>query len=306
MADRFLLFDYLTRTAIAELPVVDSISYTETLDVDAGTIDLSGEGFMNYMRRRVLYSTRTFVATDQLAIVKNLIDYTQGLTSGNMGIDTTPLATMTTVARDRTYFDYEKKKIGEAIEQLAEVRDGFDFRLVPRWTNGPNSRYVLDFEVIFPALGRDTGYTFDVVAHDVTNVEVDLTRLAYRATAVGQGTGEDIPSVVLANDAQIVVNALVEDVVSVGDIIGTDTLSAHAQRRLDVGSAPLIYPNLVLDPSFLGSFIPGDRVHLVGGTGALDIGGVYRVAEQSFTVPAEGPEVLALTLAPLAAWLGDD
>lgn len=351
MADRFLLFDYLTRTVVTELAAVDSFTYTETLnkpgswsatiplastvgaddlyssraifaferaeilrwagpiltarvDLGAGTVALSGEGYMNYLRRRVLYQTKTYAAVDQLLIAKDLIDYAQTHwgTPGDLGIVTTALTTITTQARDRTYWYYEKKLIGELIEQLAAVRGGFDFRLTPRWTNGPNSTMVLDFGVTYPSFGRETGYVVDVNAHNLTAVDVDLTRLAYAVTASGQGTGEDIPSVSVSNPALIAVNAVLEDAIAVGDVTGIPVLTDYANRRLDLGSTPLIYPTFAFTATDIGTFIPGDQVIVVGSTGVLDIGGIYRIAEQAFDLPASGAESLKLTLAPLRAW----
>lgn len=351
MADRFLLLDYLTRTVVAELPAVESFSYTETLNkpgswsatiplsadvdaadlyssraifaferaellrwagplltvrvnLDAGTVDLSGEGYMNYLRRRILYETKIYAAVDQLLIVKDLIDYAQTHwgTPGDLGIVTTALSAVTTMSRDRTYFYYEKKLIGELIEQLAAVRNGFDFRLTPRWTNGPNSTMVLDFGITYPSFGRETGYVVDVNAHNLTAVDVDLTKLAFAVTASGQGTGEDIPSSSVSNSALIAVNAVLEDAITVGDVTGTDTLVDYANRRLDYGSTPLIYPTFDFVAEDIGTFIPGDQVICVGTTGVLDIGGIYRIVEQTFDLPADGPENLKLTMAPLRAW----
>jgi hypothetical protein len=277
---------------------------TARVDLNAGTVAISGEGYMNYLRRRVLYDTKTYAATDQLLIVKDLIDYAQTHwgAPGNLGIVTTALTAITTFARDRTYFYYEKKLIGELIEQLAAVRNGFDFRLTPRWTNGPNSTMALDFGVTYPAFGRETGYVVDVNAHNLTAVDVDLTKLAFAVTASGQGTGEDIPSSSVSNAALIAVNAVLEDAITVGDVTQTGTLVDYANRRLDLGSVPLIYPTFAFTATDIGTFIPGDQVIVVGKSGALDIGGIYRIAEQKFDLPANGPESLQLTLAPLRAW----
>jgi len=277
---------------------------TARVDLEAGTVNLSGEGYMNYLRRRILYTTKTYAATDQLLIVKDLIDYAQTHwgTPGNLGIVTTALSAITTFARDRTYFYYEKKKIGELIEQLAAVRNGFDFRLTPRWSNGPNSTMVLDFCVTYPSFGRETGYVVDVNAHNLTAVDVDLTKLAFAVSASGQGTGEDIPSVSVSNAALIAVNAVLEDAFTVGDVLTTGTLTDYANRRLDLGSTPLIYPTFAFTTDFIGSFIPGDQITCVGTTGVLNIGGIYRIVEQTFDLPASGAESLKLTLAPLRAW----
>jgi hypothetical protein len=274
------------------------------VDRAAGTVNLAGQGYLAYLRRRILWHTKTYTATDQLLIVKALIDYAQATfgTPGDLGITTTALSAITTKNRDRTYFYYERKKIGELIEQLAAVRDGFDFRLTPRWSNGPNSQMVVDFGVTYPALGRQTGYVFDLNAAEMPTIDVDMSRIAYQVVATGLGSGEDIPSVAVSRASLISTNILLEDSVSAGDISVAETLTDHAKRRLDLGSTPLIYPNVVLPASELGTFIPGDQVKCTGSDGILDITGTYRIVEQSVNLPAEGPETLTLTLAPLAAW----
>ena len=356
MADRFLFIDARTRLVTAELALVDSMSFTETLnspgswdatiplrqpegsqvtgtmlrsprtifayergeilrwagpiltyraDRSAGTIALRGEGYLNYLRRRVLYQTRTHAAVDQLAIVEDLLDYAAATAGdpGDLGIDTTALSAITTVARDRTFYGYERKFIGTLIEQLAAVRNGFDFRLTPRWSDGPNSEMVIGFDVTYPATGRTTGYVFDVGAAEIPFVDVDLSRIAYAVTATGLGTGEDTPASSQNRFAMIAGELLLEDVVSVGDVSESSTLTDYALRRLDVGSTPLVYPTVVLPAADLGTFIPGDQVSCIGEAGALDdITGAYRIVEQKLSLPAEGAETLTLTLAPLAAW----
>lgn len=277
---------------------------TARVNLDSQSINLNGEGPMNFLKRRVLWSNKTYTNTDQLLIVKDLIDYAQNTfgTPGNLGITTTALTAITTVNRTKNYYYYEHKLIGELIEQLAEIQDGFDFRITPRWSDGPNSTLVYDFGVTFPKTGRQTGYVFDVNAVDFSTIDVDLSRLAFQAVATGNGTGENIPFYVRSNSSKIPVNALLEDVVSVGDEPSVATLGDYAYRRLSLGQVPLIYPNVILDPSFIGSFIPGDQVRCLGNTGVLDIGGTYRIVEQSFSLDAEGPESISIKLAPLAAW----
>lgn len=354
MADRFLLFDARTRLAIAETEVVDSFSFTDTLnapgsweatipmdqptgsaitsatlitpnavfayekgellrsagpivsyriDRDVRRIKLSGEGYLNLLRRRLLYETKTYVATQQLAIVADLLAYAAGTADpyDNLGIDTTELSA-TTVARDRTYYDYEVKSIGTLIEQLAAVNNGFDFRLTPQWTNGPNSQLSIRFGVTYPALGRDTGYAFDLNAVEIASVDIDLSRYANRATATGRGTGEETPRSTIANTASVAANITLEDVVTQGDVSEGITLDDYARRRLSIGSVPLVYPTVVLPGDRLGDFIPGDRVSCVGTDGILDVRGLYRITEMKYELNDGGHDELSLTLVPQAAW----
>lgn len=276
---------------------------TYRVDRRARTISLSGEGWLNLLRRRRLHITKTYAATDQLAIARDLIDYTQTTSDvyDNLGIDLTETFA-TTVARDRTYFGYEYKSIGTLVEQLAAVNNGFDFRLTPQWSAAPNSTLVVRFGVTFPALGRSTGYTFDLNAVEVTSVDVDMGRYANRATATGLGTGENTPAETVTNAVSLAANITLEDVVSQGDVSEGITLQEYARRRLAIGSVPLTYPTVVLPGERLGEFIPGDQVSCVGVDGILDISGEYRITEIKYDLPADGADTMSLTLVPQAAW----
>lgn len=276
---------------------------TYRIDRSSRKISLSGEGYLNLLRRRHLYVTKTYAATQQLAIVADLLAYAAGTADpyDGLGIDVTELSA-TTQARDRTYWSYEFKSIGTLIEQLAAVNGGFDFRLIPQWTNGPNSTMVIRFGVTYPALGRDTGYTFDLNAVEIVSVDIDLGRFVNRATATGLGTGEDIPFVTVANAGSVAANITLEDVVSVGDVSEGATLTDYAKRRLAIGAVPLVYPTVVLGGERLGDFIPGDRVSCIGADGVLDISDIYRITDMKYDLPASGPDTLTLTLVPQAAW----
>lgn len=274
------------------------------IDPGAGTIALAGEGHMNLLKRRILWTTKTYSGIDQLLIVKDLIDYAQNTfgTPGNLGITTTALTAITTTNRTKVYYWYERKKIGELIEQLSETENGFDFRLTPRWTSGPNSTMALDFGVTYPKSGRQTGYVFDVNAVDITAIDVDMSRFAFQAVASGSGTGEAIPSVSVINSPRISTNALLEDAITIGDESSLINLRDYGNRRLALGQTPLLFPTIRLTSEYLGAFIPGDQVRFVGSAGVLDITGTYRIVEQTFSLEADGEESLTITLAPLAAW----
>jgi hypothetical protein len=72
------------------------------------------------------YTSNTYTATDAGQIAWGLINTTQGLTGGNLGL--TQGTIQATQNRDRTYYD---ELIGEKIIQLTEVINGFDFLITP-------------------------------------------------------------------------------------------------------------------------------------------------------------------------------
>ncbi len=98
------------------------------------------KGFMEYFKARYTDDSRIFSATDAGAIAWTLIDESQTLTNGDFGI--TEGTIETSVNRDRTY---EYKNIYDAIVQLSEVQNGFDFEITA----------AKEFNVYYPQRGDD-------------------------------------------------------------------------------------------------------------------------------------------------------
>lgn len=98
------------------------------------------KGFMEYFKARYTDDSRIFTSTDAGEIAWTLIDESQSLTNGSFGI--TEGTIETSVDRDRTY---EYKNIYDAIVQLSEVNNGFDFEITA----------AKEFNVYYPMRGDD-------------------------------------------------------------------------------------------------------------------------------------------------------
>src|SRR6266496_2368632 len=164
------------------------ILWTSSADIDAGTITFNGEGWHSYFRRRVVRAKKNYVQQDQTTqIAKNLIDYAQSISGGSIGVDTTGVAA-TGVLRDRTYEAFERKFIGEAVEQLAAVDGGFDFRFDSSYVSG---NIVTRFLTSYPNTGRQTNFVLEVGAQLAgLGIKVDATSLATNVDAIGAGEGD--------------------------------------------------------------------------------------------------------------------
>ena len=101
----------------------------------------------------------TFSQVDQFEIVEDLIAHLNEIRE-DIQIEVTYDA-LSGVLRDRSYEMDKGKSIGEAIEQLALVEDGFEWAFVPVGTVDD-----LTFRLIlsYPQRGRSTGYRFDLFA----------------------------------------------------------------------------------------------------------------------------------------------
>jgi hypothetical protein len=226
----------------------------------------------SYFRHRVVDYSETFTAADQFAIAQSLINKAQASSGGDIGVT---VGTETCgVTRDRTYNRYELKPVGEAVEQLAEVQNGFDFAIDPAWIAGD---LVATFRLSYPRRGRnylETGHVFEL-GRNMIKFEwpSDGTRAANKVWATGNGEG-DAMLITSASDASQLAPAssggagypLLETVFPNKDISVQATLDAAAQGRLVTTAVPVVLPTITVradvDP-ILGSYITGDAARII-------------------------------------------
>jgi len=273
------------------------------LDLNRGlgdeVVGLGCDGMWNLVRRRVIRSSAgmtygttaagevRFSAVDQFRIVADLVAHMESISGGSLGI-TASYTALSGVTRDRTYEADKGKTIGEAIEQLADVENGFDWQLEPVGTVDSLS-FVL--RLSYPFRGRNTGYRFELTAPDVDpalpdflldeggervldengesiivgrlgsvrstgsgnilavgSAESSRGRLS-RVTAVGPGEG---PAQLVRHAADpnlLGVLPLTEGSVAYLDVTNTNTLLAHARRSQSVDARASRLPVLRVDPN---------------------------------------------------------
>lgn len=279
------------------------IPWTSDPDLDAGTMTIRGEGWLSYLRRRVLRATKVYTQVDQTTeIAKNLIDW--ALAYGpSPPIDTTAVGA-TGVPRDRTWQAYERPWIGRLIEDLAAVENGFDFRFDSAWSAGA---IVTRFLTSYPNTGRSTNLVFEI-GTQVTSAALgcDGTALATHVDAVGAGEGDLGLLASVANPGMLAAGwPVLDDVISAGDVSVFATLDAKARHRLARGSAPITLPRLSVapeaEPTF-GSYSVGDVVTIRGGAGLATLDGRYRLVGVGMSIDAAGGEVAQLATATLDAF----
>lgn len=263
-------------------------------------IVIGGEGFWSYFRKRLIRVTKTYAAQDQLFIARDLMNYAQGITNGNIGV--TVGSETSGVNRDRTYYHYERKPIGESIEQLSAVDGGFDFAIDCAWSG---SSITKTFVLSYPRRGRTTQITLDLA----TNVEgleweIDATKQANSVDALGAGNGDSM-LISTASDPGTGY-PLYEDAVSYKDVTVQATLNKWAsswlaQERTPVETLPTIMARDTAEAA-IGSFIEGDVLNVVASDGFVSINGQYRVVGYKIAVDQNGRESCALDLAQAGAF----
>lgn len=126
----------------------------DTLTDTSHTVTVPSVDYRAVLRRRMLYadSVLAFAAAEQSEIAWSLIDGTQTRAGGNLGISR-GLIPATQQRRDRTYA--AGQFIGEKIEELSQVINGFD------WDIEPTSASSLALNVYYPTRGADRSVIVD-------------------------------------------------------------------------------------------------------------------------------------------------
>lgn len=266
----------------------------------------------SYFRRRVIAYSQTFTSTDQVSIAQQLITNAIADQGGDIGV--TVEASTSGVARDRTYNSYELKPVGEAVEQLALVDDGFDFAIDPAY-NPSTGALVKTFRTSYPRRGRSfsqTGHVFEVGRNVIDwCYPTDGASMANRVWAVGRGDGSSSMLSSKSDPYQIQSLAsggpgypLLESTMSRTDVSIQSTLDALALAKLKATSTPITLPEITVransDPVF-GSYITGDSCRFIvpPNTSPRFPSGLdtfFRIVGWDVTVTDDGAESVQLIL----------
>lgn len=225
--------------------------------------------FFSYFIRRFLRTDSVNLFTkfnvDQFDIVRTFLDYVQAETGGNLGIVVS--SADSGVLRDREWFGYERKQIGEAIQQIAAVIDGFDFEIGVRYDAGGNPERFLG--LYYPRAGRisqQTGLLFDKPGNLVSfDYDEDGTQQSTRTDAVGSGEG-DLMLLKTAMDSSLLNQGypLLEQVVDYKDVTAPATLQAHADGDQQEDRLPFTIMKLRVNSGMTGlnEFVLGDEARV--------------------------------------------
>lgn len=275
------------------------------------TLEVRAAETWSYYRRRVIATRRVFTGADQFAIVRQLLNDAHAVSGGDINV--TVGSETCGVLRDRTYETWEFKNLGEAVEQLAEVINGFDFSIEPAWSAA--GALTKTFRLYYPRKGARfsaTGHVFEVgrnvIRWDWPN---DGTRYANRVHNVGSGQDAATLRVTRTATDQLTLAAsggpgypLIEEVISNTDVIKTSTLTAQADLTLGSLARPIEIPRVVVradvDP-ILGAWSLGDACRFVCQPGLSPrfpdgIDDYRRIIGFDVEVNDEGTEEVQLTL----------
>ena len=281
------------------VPLYGGILWAVSADIEAGTISMGGKDLWSYYDHRLLNKTQTFAAVDQYTMVKTIIDYTNTLTAGDIGL-VIPSAT-SGVTRDRTYYAHEYRVVSDIIEALSSLQDGFDFRWL--YTGSVQAGFIATME--FAArMGRSTDLTFELGKNvEITNYQVDGVSMSNRVTAIGAGEGTAMVNSVAADAGSLARYPLLESAFVRKTVSTQSVLDAHAAAQLQNVQAPIQTITVkIIDngPDVkLGSFIIGDDVRVVASSGFVNIDDRFRILSYTVEINESGEETTELSLTQL-------
>lgn len=266
-------------------------------------------------RNRIITDALTYPApgTDQFTIARAIVNHMQSQAGGNVGINTGSGASG--VIRERTYYGYERKNIGEALSQLSAVENGFDWAIDISWVaDVPTKNLTLSY----PRRGRiagSTGIVFETQKNilDYTFLE-DGSRSARTVDAFGSGDGQDMLISTSTDTALIDAGyPVTADSVSHKDVKIKATLDAHALSARRARASTPTFLTLTVDPddidAGLGHWIVGDDalVQITDDNFPLQADGspgyraYHRIIAWRVKVPDTGKDTLEVTLGPIIA-----
>lgn len=257
-------------------------------DTDQHVTTYAAVDYTALLDRRLLTTPQapwTFTAIAQGSIVRQLIDWTQGTTGGDLNItDTT--ATVPNTATTRTIIFEPAKSIGEAIDDLAGLENGFDWWIGPdlvAWLASPTRGRV-------PDLVAEYGST-------VTKVHRMFDPAAYANAIMVTGQNGTVPQYATAGDLATRPEGRVDGLESFPDIASTTVLQARANEALALRSSMRPAYTCTLTP---GVWTPnalwlGDLTQLRIRSGRLDVNVNERVTELAATIDDEGNETIDVT-----------
>lgn len=235
------------------------------------TMSLASKGFFSLLDKRYTDEEMLFSAQDSAEIAEDLIDYTQALDYGNLGITIGSIPT--TKPRDRT-FRYDNIK--EMIEKMSanEVKDGFDFEVdhtktfniyYPKGTYRKNIQFIEGFNIDTYQIRKSF-----------------LNSMANQVIVFGKGFDEEMPVEIVDSEDVFKANFfLLQETLSEKGVEQSAELIDRGRKYINTFKTPRNTINISCDYglSQWWEFSLGDYVRLV--LSSRNIDNYYRVTKRS-------------------------
>jgi hypothetical protein len=269
---------------------------TENAQDDEGTVNVQCTEIFHILSEK-RYTSNTYTSTDAGQIAWGLINTTQGLSGGNLGL--TQGTIQATQNRDRAYFD---EKVGEKIIQLTEVINGFDFEITPSIkinTLGVFNVYSKRGTILTSfRLEYGEGLKNNIQSWSRKRTLSDI----YNSVIVeGEGYGDIALKSTQTDNSMITAVGLLEGRVQEKSVNQQTTLDTKAQEFIRVRKTEQFIYDITLNNAYndFGKYDIGDIVPVKIKYGYLDINTTMRIYGIDVRVSDAGEEVIKLTVSPI-------
>lgn len=278
--------------ASPESPKAEWIGMVEKFSAaDNGATQVGLVHLGEYLNHRMMTQTVTFKQVSQTQIAAQITAL-----AAPQGVPIIPIAAPSTWLRDRTYNSWERKFIGEALEDLSSIIEGIDWR----YEYQRSSAGKWSMQIIFQdEVGEETNL---VARSDYENFEynldVDAKDQATYVDQLGQGEEEGIP-IAHAEDTSNFYPRF--DAAPSTDAVEMPTLEEYAGGYLEDHQEPTTLPSLVLkgwdvDPALVRI---GNTINVQSNFGAVTYKGDARIVGVSWALDVDSPVTRTVTLQPL-------
>lgn len=233
----------------------------------AFALEVGASEFMWGFDKRVIAADAVFTNAEQMTIPGGLINTAQAVRNGNIGV-LVPSFPASGVLRTQTWAGSERKTVGQAIRDLAQLDQGFDWAILVDYGQGGQAAGVPGKQLAlgYPRLGvtyTASGWEFEFPGNVVDYVwPEDSSQQAITAYVQGAGTGSAM--VTSTNTVTGLLDAgypQLDQVFQAKDQTDPAVIAARAVAAAKAYSSPVTLLTLMvradLDP-VLGSYNVGD------------------------------------------------
>ena len=268
----------------------------ENATIDEGTVNIQCIEIFHILSEK-RYTSNTYTNTDAGQIAWGIINTTQGLTGGNLGL--TQGTIQTTQNRDRTYLD---EKIGEKIIQLTEVINGFDFVITP----SIKINTLGEFNVYSKRGSTITDFRLEYGDKLKNNIQSwsrkrTLSDIYNSVVIEGEGYGDIALKSIQTDPSMINAVGLLEGRVQEKSINQQITLDSKGQEFIRVRKTEQPIYDLTLNNAYddFGKYDIGDIVTVKIQTGYVNINTTMRIYGIDVRVADSGEEQIKLTVSTI-------
>jgi hypothetical protein len=279
-------------------------------DYDSATqhLAINAQEFESYFSKRRITANAVFTSTDQLTVAQSLVTTAQSATGGNINVLVGSETSGILVSR--TYYASELKPVYQALIDLSQSTQGFDFNIQVAYNTAmqPTKTLVLGY----PQGGTRYSSTnasapvFEFPSANIIDYQYkeDGSLTANKFTVFGAGSNEGQLQSVATNTSQITSGwPLLEDVANYSDLNDSTLLTNIASGRLNAVINPPVTLQIVAPPYVaptLGTYGIGDdiRIRIVDDRFPNGLDAIYRLVGLTVTPGESTGErvVLSLTL----------